>query len=220
MFMKAFSEVQQQLILETRNLKKTRNFYHKLLQQEQKNKGSDNKAMLVRLKAQQEEQRSRVLFLETVKKYLEVLSVEQWGLEASVLPSLAESGAAGLELQSSLDSSVLSFSCSDGKSTLQLGSPLGLVAHLYARNAALDGYIQQFFYTFRYFCSADDLLRFITDKFMSVAREGPDLSGDSLKVFHRSLDLLLLWVSGSKAVDFRERSSVLQTLEHFINTQV
>lgn len=32
-------ELQQQLVIETRNLKKTRNFYQKLLQQERKNKG-------------------------------------------------------------------------------------------------------------------------------------------------------------------------------------
>ncbi|KAK7901449.1 hypothetical protein WMY93_018218 [Mugilogobius chulae] len=193
-------EVQQQLIIEKRNLRKTRNFYHKLLQQERKNKGSDNKAMLSKLKAQLEELRSRVIFLESVKKYLEVLSFDQWGLEVSLLPSLAHSGADSLELQSSEDSSVLTFSCCKGKNALQLGSPLGLMAHLFARNAAMDGYIQQFLYTFRYFCTADELLRFIMDKFMSAAREGPDLSGDSLKVFHRSLDLLQLWISDCKMV--------------------
>lgn len=32
-------ELQQQLIMETKNLKKTRNFYQKLIQQERKNKG-------------------------------------------------------------------------------------------------------------------------------------------------------------------------------------
>lgn len=32
-------ELQQQLMIETRNLKKTRNFYQKLIQQERKNKG-------------------------------------------------------------------------------------------------------------------------------------------------------------------------------------
>lgn len=32
-------ELQQQLIIETRDLKKTRNFYQKLIQQERKSKG-------------------------------------------------------------------------------------------------------------------------------------------------------------------------------------
>lgn len=213
-------EVQQQLIIETRNLKKTRNFYHKLLQQERKNKGSDNKLMLSKLKSQLEELRSKVLFLECVKKYLEVLSIDQWGLESSLLPSLAECGPDALELQSSADSSLLSFSCSKGKSALQLGSPAGLMAYLFARDAAMEGYIQQFLYTFRYFCTPEQLLQFLMDKFMSAARDGPDLSGDSLKVFHRSLDLLLLWVSDCKLVDFTGRSSLVETLESFINTQV
>ncbi|XP_033836120.1 kinase non-catalytic C-lobe domain-containing protein 1 [Periophthalmus magnuspinnatus] len=213
-------EVQQQLVIETRNLKKTRNFYHKLLQQERKNKGSDNKAMLSKLKSQLEELRSRVIFLESVKKYLEVLSIDQWGLEVSLLPSLADCGADGLELQASEDSSVLSFNCCKGRSTLQLGSPLGLMAYLFARNAAMEGYIQQFLYTFRYFCTPEELLQFLMDKYMSAAREGPDLSGDSLKVFHRSLDLLQLWVSPCKDVDFTGRSSLMETLENFIITQV
>ncbi|XP_072292775.1 kinase non-catalytic C-lobe domain-containing protein 1 [Eucyclogobius newberryi] len=213
-------EVQQQLIIEKRNLRKTRNFYHKLLQQERKNKGSENKVMLSKLKSQLEELRSRVIFLESVKKYLEVLSLDQWGLELSLLPSLADCGADALELQSSEDSSVLSFSCCEGQSVLQLGSPLGLMAHLYTRNAAMGGYIQQLLYTFRYFCTSDELLHFIMNKFMSAAKEGPDLSGDSLKVFHRSLDLLQLWISDCKEVDFTGRSSLVDTLENFINTQV
>lgn len=99
-------ELQQQLIIETRNLKKTRNFYQKLIQQERKNKGlmaflwhcvcvylkknpvdlqqwflkqcmyskgSECKPMLSKLKFQFEELKSKVVFLDCVKKYLEVL---------------------------------------------------------------------------------------------------------------------------------------------------
>lgn len=92
-------ELQQQLIIETRDLKKTRNFYQKLIQQERKSKGRvtasscsnrsaqltagsirlcmclkgpESKSMLLKLKSQFEELRSRVVFLECVKKYLEV----------------------------------------------------------------------------------------------------------------------------------------------------
>lgn len=114
--------------------------------------------MLFKLKSQFEELRSRVVFLERVKKYLEVraellsslplplphdsrswecflmclkiLSVDRWGLEASLLPSLAVSGPASLDLQASEEPSVL---CFGGKGSLQSGSPLGLMAYLYAR---------------------------------------------------------------------------------------
>lgn len=37
-------------------------------------------------------------------------------------------------------------------------------------HAALEGYIHQFLYTYRYFCTAEELLRFIMDKFTCAAR--------------------------------------------------
>lgn len=122
--------------------------------------GSETKLMLSKLKSQLEELRSKVTFLDCVKKYLEVLltaecqhfgedvllcrlleilsclqvlSVDRWGLEVSLLPSLAVSGRDSCELQSSDNPSALSFSVSKGKSSLQAGSPLGLMAYLYAR---------------------------------------------------------------------------------------
>ncbi|KAM4599291.1 kinase non-catalytic C-lobe domain-containing protein 1 isoform 2-T2 [Fundulus diaphanus] len=214
-------EVQQQLTIETRNLKKTRNFYQKLKnQQERKNKGPDSKLMLSKLKSQLEEVRSKVAFLDCVKKYLEVLSVDQWGLEVSLLPCLAVCGCQPLSLRSNEDASVLSFGTSKGKRTLQAGSPLGLMAYLYARNAAAEGYIQQFLYTYRFFCTPEDLLQLIMDKFISAAREGPEMSGDSQRIFHRSLDLLQIWMTDCKSVDFTPNSSLVVTLETFLNTEV
>lgn len=38
------------------------------------------------------------------------------------------------------------------------------------RHAALEGYIHQFLYTYRFFCTAEQLLQFIMDKFLSAAR--------------------------------------------------
>ncbi|XP_031731345.1 kinase non-catalytic C-lobe domain-containing protein 1 isoform X3 [Anarrhichthys ocellatus] len=246
-------ELQQQLLIETKNLKKTRNFFQKLIQQERKNKG-DNKLMLSKLKSQLEELRSKVVFLDCVKKYLEVLtkyyrsqhysfsftstttwlsyplmsflaflqilSVDQWGLEVSLLPALAVCGPGSLDFQSSEDSSVLSFGTSKGKSTLQAGSPLGLMAHLYARNAAVEGFIQQFLYTYRFLCTPEELLQFIMDKFICAARQGPDMSGDCVKILHRSLDLLQFWITDCKQVDFTPKSSLVDTLENFLNAEV
>ncbi|CAG6017900.1 unnamed protein product [Menidia menidia] len=213
-------ELQQQLLIETRNLKKTRNFYQRLLQQERKSKGSEGKLMLSKLRSQLEELRSRVLFLDCVRKYLEILSVDQWGLEVSLLPSLAACGPDSLDLQSSEDPSVLSFGTSKGKVALQAGSPLGLMAHLYARHAAAGGYIQQFLYTYRFFCTPEQLLHFLMGKFSSAAREGPGMSGDSERVFHRSLDLLRLWIVECKPVDFTPNPSLVDSLERFLNAEV
>lgn len=64
---------------------------------------------------------------------LKILNVDRWGLEVSVLPSLAVYGSGSLDLQSSEDPSVLCFGTNRGKGFLQSGSPLGLMAYLYAR---------------------------------------------------------------------------------------
>lgn len=51
------------------------------------------------------------------------------------------------------------------------------------------------------------------------SRGGPNMSGDMEKIFHRSLDLLQLWVTDCRSVDFRQRSLV-ETVENFLNTEV
>nr|XP_020455867.1 uncharacterized protein LOC109960251 [Monopterus albus] len=109
----------------------------------------------------------------------QILNVDQWGLEVSLLDSLAACGPGSLHLQSSEDPSVLSF----GASAQQGGSPLGLMAYLYAR-------------------------------------EGPDMSGNSEKIFHHGLDLLHFWIIYCKAVDWTPKSSLVASLEKFLNTEV
>ncbi|KAF3842476.1 hypothetical protein F7725_024427 [Dissostichus mawsoni] len=158
--------------------------------------------MLSKLKSQLAELRSKVVFLDTI------LSVDQWGLEVSLLPSLASCGPGSLDFHSSEDPSALSFGNSKGKSILQVG------------NAALEGYIQQFLYTYRFLCTPEQLLQFIMDKFIAAARQGPDMSGEAEKVFHRSLDLLQFWITDCRQVDFTPKSSLLDTFESFLNTEV
>lgn len=46
------------------------------------------------------------------------------------------------------------------------------------------------------------------------------MSGDSERIFHRSLDLLQIWVTDCKSVDFTPKSSLVETLENFLNTEV
>uniref|UniRef100_A0A8C7RDI4 Kinase non-catalytic C-lobe domain containing 1 n=1 Tax=Oncorhynchus mykiss TaxID=8022 RepID=A0A8C7RDI4_ONCMY len=220
-------ELQQQRMIEMKNLKKTRNFYQKLLHQERKNKGSEARLMLSKLKIQFEELRSKVEFLDCVKKYLEVLSVDQWGMDMSLLPSLAASGPGSpLDLQPSEEPAVLGLvslsGAERGKSSLQAATPLGLMSYLYARNALLEGYIQQFLYTYRYFCTPQELLQFLMEKFTSAvaAGGGPNVSGDRAKVYHRSLDVLQTWLTDCRLVDFSPKSILLITLENFLTNEV
>ncbi|XP_077469732.1 kinase non-catalytic C-lobe domain-containing protein 1 [Stigmatopora argus] len=208
-------ELQQQLIIETRNLKKMRNFYQKLIQQERKNQGFDNKGMISKLRAELEELRSKVIFLNHVKKYLETQSVDQWGLDTSILP-----GSLCPFVQSAEEMCILSFTTHKGKQNLHAGTPLGLLAYLYAKNAASEGYIQQFLYTYRFFCTPEQLLQFIMETFSRAMREGPDKSENSANIFHRSLDLLYMWIMDCKIVDFAPKSNVADVLENFLRNDV
>nr|XP_046214891.1 kinase non-catalytic C-lobe domain-containing protein 1-like isoform X6 [Oncorhynchus gorbuscha] len=180
-------ELQQQLMIETKSLKKTRHFYQKLLHQE-RNKRSDARLMLSKLKVQLEELRSKVEFLDSIKKYLEVLSVDQWDVDVSLLPSLAASDPGSpLDLQPSEEPAVLGLvslsGAGKGKSSLQAATPLDFMSYLYARG-------------------------------------DPDVSGDSAKVYHRSLDVLQTWLTDYIMVDFSPKSSLLMTLENFLTTEV
>ncbi|KAH0507930.1 Protein very KIND [Microtus ochrogaster] len=64
-------ELEQQLMIEKRNYRKTLKFYQKLLQKEKRNKGSEVRTMLSKLRGQLEEMKSKVQFLGLVKKYLQ-----------------------------------------------------------------------------------------------------------------------------------------------------
>ncbi|XP_073690626.1 kinase non-catalytic C-lobe domain-containing protein 1-like [Garra rufa] len=216
-------ELHQQLIIESRNLKKTRTFYHKLIQQERKNKGSDVKVMVSKVKLQFNELRAKVEFLQSVRKYLQVLSVDQWGLALSLLPSFAACGSAPLELQHSEDPALLHFLCEQrrGKGCpLVSATPRGLMAYLYARNAHTEGFIQQFFYTYRYFCTTEELLQFLMDKLNSTLGANEDPSSDGAKVYQRSLDLLHFWIEDAQLVDFSSSCRLLHTLDAFLTTEV
>ncbi|CAB1312507.1 unnamed protein product, partial [Coregonus sp. 'balchen'] len=148
-------------------------------------------------------------------------------MDVSLLPSLAASGPGSpLDLQPSEEPAVLGLVSLSGegrgKSSLQSATPLGLMSYLYARNAPLEGYIQQFLYTFRYFCTPQELLQFLMDKFTNAAAAGggPDVSGDRAKVYHRSLDVLQTWLTDCRLVDFSRKSSLLMTLKNFLTNEV
>lgn len=55
---------------------------------------------------------------------------------------------------------------------------------------------------------------------LSFIRQGPTLTGDSEKVFHRSLDILYFWIQDCKQVDFTPESKLVDTLQQFLNAEV
>ncbi|XP_067909436.1 kinase non-catalytic C-lobe domain-containing protein 1 [Heterodontus francisci] len=225
-------ELEQQLMMETKNFRKTKVFYQKLQQQEKRNKGVDAKVVLPKLKQQLEEMKLKVEFLELAKKYLEILQMEQWGLNSSVLLSLVSSSLQSetLNLKSTDSNSLLTFhSLKDDQShsknrkqVLQAGTEMGLMAYLYSSNAVIEGYVQQFFYTFRYFTLPCEFLQFLEDRFTSVidASKNDKRSADCIKVYNRSLDLLQAWIEECYNVDFAQDAEILHKLETFISSKV
>ncbi|XP_057387585.1 kinase non-catalytic C-lobe domain-containing protein 1 isoform X1 [Balaenoptera acutorostrata] len=226
-------ELEQQLMIEKRNFQKTLKFYQKLLQKEKRNKGSEVKTMLSKLKGQLEEMRSKVQFLGLVKKYLQVMYAERWGLEPCALPVLVNIAAAHCDTLdfSPLDesSSLIFYNASkhprDGRQrkarVLQAGTPLGLMAYLYSSDAFLEGYVQQFLYTFRYFCSPHDFLHFLLDRISStLSRAHQDPTSTSSKIYRRSFCLLQAWLEDCYAVDFRRDAGLLGRLQDYLASQI
>nr|XP_040129608.1 kinase non-catalytic C-lobe domain-containing protein 1 isoform X4 [Ictidomys tridecemlineatus] len=228
-----FEELEQQLLIEKRNYRKTLKFYQKLLQKEKRNKGSEVKTMLSKLRGQLEEMKAKVQFLSLVKKYLQVMYAERWGLEPCALPVIVNIAAAPCD---TLDFSPLDESSSlifynvnkppcGGRQQkariLQAGTPLGLMAYLYSSDAFLEGYVQQFLYTFRYFCTPQDFLHFLLDRISStLSRAHEDPTSTFNKIYRRSLCVLQAWVEDCYTVDFTRNAGLLGRLEDFISSQI
>ncbi|XP_047393842.1 kinase non-catalytic C-lobe domain-containing protein 1 isoform X1 [Sciurus carolinensis] len=226
-------ELEQQLLIEKRNYRKTLKFYQKLLQKEKRNKGSEVKTMLSKLRGQLEEMKAKVQFLSLVKKYLQVMYAERWGLEPWALPVIVNLAAAPCD---TLDFSPLDESSSlifynvnkppcGGRQQkariLQAGTPLGLMAYLYSSDAFLEGYVQQFLYTFRYFCTPQDFLRFLLDRISStLSRAHQDPTSTFTKIYRRSLCVLQAWIEDCYTVDFTRNTGLLGRLEDFISSQI
>ncbi|XP_051883827.1 kinase non-catalytic C-lobe domain-containing protein 1 [Pristis pectinata] len=223
-------KIEQQLMMEIKNFKKTRTFYQKLLQQEKGSKGTDAKVMLPKLKQELQEVKVKVELLDQEKKYLEVLQMELWGLDSSLLLSLVSSPfqLTALDLKSSNGISFLTFHTPGGdqsqgeNKTLQAGTAEGLMAYLYSSNAIMGGYVQQFFYTFRYFTSPCEFLQFLKDRFNSITDISlkHKMSPDCIKVYNRSLDLLQAWIEECYSVDIAQDAVILHKLETFITRKV
>ncbi|NXC72256.1 KNDC1 protein, partial [Anhinga anhinga] len=221
-------ELEQLLMMETKNYRKTIKFYQKLLQKERRSKGPETKSMLPKLRAQLQEMKSKVQFLELVKKY--IMYAEQWGVESCVLPTVIHNRRTDTMNVAPMDeSSVLLYyntekhQCNNenGIRVLQAGTPLGLMAYLYSRNAFLEGYVQQFLYTFRYFCTQEEFLQFLLDRISSTLSSASlDPSTSLTKICNRSFYILQAWIEDCYSVDFATNTDLLCTLKEFISSKV
>ncbi|NWR33028.1 KNDC1 protein, partial [Tachuris rubrigastra] len=222
-------ELEQLLMMETKNYRKTIKFYQKLLQKERRSKGPETKSMLPKLRGQLQEMKSKVQFLELVKKY-QMMYAEQWGVESCVLPTVIHNGKTDSVDMAPMDESSLllyynteKHQChnQNGVRVLQAGTPLGLMAYLYSRNAFLEGYVQQFLYTFRYFCTQEEFLQFLLDRISSTLSSASlDPSTSLTKICNRSFYILQAWIEDCYSVDFATNTGLLCTLKEFISSKV
>ncbi|XP_073526335.1 kinase non-catalytic C-lobe domain-containing protein 1-like, partial [Phyllobates terribilis] len=219
-------ELEQQLMIETKNYRKTVKLYQNLMLKGKRSKGSDVKDLLPKLKGHLEEMKSKVQFLELAKKLLQVSYAEQWGLESRDLPTVANLASLPSLSSSEIDAFLLMYNEKAHKrdhtsKNLQAGTPLGLLVHLYSRNAVVDGYVQQFFYAFRYFCCQEDLLKFLVDRINNtLPREDMDPSCLDAKIYHRSLVLLQAWIEECWSIDFSMNPDLLDKIEVLSNSQI
>uniref|UniRef100_A0A8D2GLW1 Kinase non-catalytic C-lobe domain containing 1 n=1 Tax=Theropithecus gelada TaxID=9565 RepID=A0A8D2GLW1_THEGE len=88
-------------------------------------------------------------------------------------------------------------------------------------DAFLEGYVQQFLYTFRYFCTPQDFLHFLLDRINStLTRAHQDPTSTFTKIYRRSLCVLQAWVEDCYTVDFTRNSGLLGKLEDFISSKI
>ncbi|XP_041477045.1 uncharacterized protein LOC121425125 [Lytechinus variegatus] len=213
------SEVDQQLTLEKRSQKKTAKFYRKL----QEKVTSENKGIASKVKQELAETNQKIEFLESAKRHLEMLYAEQWGLDFALLYSFATISGDG-NLVRQMENPLLTMHTVRTNTTLQAGEPTGLFSYLYARQALLDGYLPHFFYTYHYFATSQQLLDFITSRFLFASKQKLRNEEDdlALSIIARTcfIDILHVWVEGFFDVDFKPYPQFLHELLLFVSDQM
>ncbi|XP_054765439.2 uncharacterized protein LOC129272313 isoform X1 [Lytechinus pictus] len=211
------SEVDQQLTLEKRSQKKTAKFYRKL----QEKVTSENKGIASKVKQELAETNQKIEFLESAKRHLEMLYAEQWGLDFALLYSFATISGDG-NLVRQMENPLLTMHTVRTNTTLQAGEPRGLFSYLYARQALLDGYLPHFFYTYHYFATSQQLLDFITSRFLFASKQKLRNGEDDLtmSIIARTIDILHVWVEGFFDVDFKPYPQFLHELLLFVSDQM
>ncbi|XP_070801718.1 kinase non-catalytic C-lobe domain-containing protein 1 [Pituophis catenifer annectens] len=226
-------ELDQLIMIETKSYRKSITFYQRLLYKERSSKGGEIKALLPKLERQIEEMKAKIRFLELVKKYLQIMYAEKWGVEPCNFLTVINMGQNEMLDISALDGMLLFYHINKTPSeaqyndnqnclrNLQAGTPLGLMAYLYSRNAFLKGYVQQFLFTFRYFCSQEELLQFLLDRIrITLPSSSPESCSLFSKIYHRSFFILQAWIEDCYTVDFSINPNFMRILKDFIISQV
>ncbi|XP_023930063.1 protein very KIND isoform X2 [Lingula anatina] len=222
--MTKMAEIDQQIAYELKMKKKTQKYYSKLLDANKNHKATpEQRTMLTRVSKQIAEMNDKLSLLEEARKHLDMLYAESQGLALNYMYSFAQCSPGTLELQWGPDNPLLQIQVirdPDGteQQLVQAGTPLGLMAFLFASTTLSKSYIHHLFYCYRYMVTPAQLLEFITEK-LSAATSRPD-DENAEKVKRRAIDLLYVWMEGFYNIDFKHEPSVARMLNLVITEQV
>ena len=95
-----------------------------------------------------------------------------------------------------------------------------MLLSLYGREAVSEGYLYQFFVTYRYMLSSVELFEFFGESFNKAFKTyGKDRSTE-LSVLDRTIDLIAMWIDGFYLIDFQQNESLFYMVDSFIENEI
>ncbi|XP_076104710.1 kinase non-catalytic C-lobe domain-containing protein 1-like isoform X4 [Mytilus galloprovincialis] len=216
------SALEQQVMMEKRQKKKTENFYFKLTESSKSDKG-EQKSTLLQVCKDLDEMAAKIHFLQLCQTHLQMSVTELSSIHPTYLYSVVTCDPdQPLKLKPCQDNPLLQFQILREPQTgceiqaLHAGMTDGLMSYLFSSTALSFGYIHQYLFCYRYFVSQTDVMNFLITKYRSA--KGNNKSGESnlTRLRQRVLDVLYFWVEGFYSVDFDDNSDLIDTLQNFL----
>ncbi|CAF0766607.1 unnamed protein product [Brachionus calyciflorus] len=109
----------------------------------------------------------------------------------------------------------------DSNNNLQKAkSFLDIIKMLYGNEAICNGFVYQFFVTYRYICSSAELLEYFKQIFDKASNCLDISKNKAYLVLERTIDLIAMWLDGFFTIDFHQNQELLENLEYFLKTEI
>ncbi|XP_074641281.1 uncharacterized protein LOC141899028 [Tubulanus polymorphus] len=216
------TEIEQEIMLVTKMRRKSQVFYKKMIENTKAAKGAEQKSTMAKVFDDISTMTKKILNLKEAKRHLEMVYAERWGLNHCLLSSLARwPPTQVMDLQAENSNLLLQFKVVRNRpdafetQVLQAGTPLGLTAYLFSKESVSEGFVHEFFYSYRYFTTSKKVLTFLLEKFTTASSSLSDSTAVQKNVQHRAIDLLTFWLQGYYNLDFKNNPDVTKQLETF-----
>ncbi|XP_064630511.1 uncharacterized protein LOC135489206 isoform X2 [Lineus longissimus] len=221
------AEIDQQMMLENKMRQKSQKFHRKMMESGKSSKGGvDQRNILNKVSKEITEMTSKLVFLELARRHLEMLYAEQWGIDYSLMSSLVTATLrTSLDLMPKSWIDLIQYQSQKGQDgyvehqVLHAGTPTGLTVYLFAKESLSGGFIHEFFYCYRYFTTAREVLNFIIDRY-TIAVSDPQQTDNHQRIQRRGLDLLQYWVEGFYSLDFKSNQDLIKILDDFVEDKM